>query len=77
MCVCVCVRVSVCLSVCHSLAQVSAKTIHANALKLSMVIEDFPIMHHILIVLTLTEGQGHNAIKVTFRKTLIAPEPSN
>ena len=77
MCVCVSVCVCVCVCVCHSLAQVSSETMHVITLKLGMMIQDLPRMHHILIVLTLNEGQGHNGVKVTFFKTQISPEPFN
>ena len=57
--VCVCMCMSVCLSVCISLASDSSKTIKVITIKLGMVTTSDVIMHHVLIILTLTFMQGH------------------
>ena len=58
MCLCVCVRACVCLrvSVCVSLASDSSETIAVIIIKFGTVTASDMIMHHVFIVLTLTQG---------------------
>ena len=56
-CVCVCARVRVC--VCVSLANDSSETIKVTIIKLGTVTTSDILLHHVLMILTVTFIQGH------------------
>ena len=62
-CLCVCVRLSVCLCVhvCVSFASDSLETVNALVIKLGTVTASDTRMHHVLLILTLTFIQGHRS----------------
>ena len=79
-CVCMCVFVSVCLSVyvkcvcVCDLASDSSETIEVIIMKHGMVTASDMLMHHVLIILTLTFIQGHTDLNYENNKCLIISE---
>ena len=71
MCVCVCVSEE---CVCVSLASESSETVEVIIVNLGTVIASDMIMHHVLIVLTLTFIQGLTDLNHENNKYLIVSE---
>ena len=73
-CVCLCVCLSVCVCVCVSLASDSSETIKDIIIKLGMVTVSDMRIHHVLILLTLTNIQGLTDINHENNKCSIISE---
>ena len=75
MCVCVCM----CVSVCVSLASDFSETIEVIIINLDTVTASHMVVHHVLIMLTLTFIQGHTDLNHENHKCLIisGTVPSN
>ena len=58
---------SVCLSVCISLASDSSETVEVIIIKLGMATASDMVTHHVLIILTLTFIQGHTELNINVR----------
>ena len=66
--------VSVCLSVCPSPASDSSETVEVVIVKLGTVTASDMIMHHVIIILTLTFIQGYTDLNHENTKCLIISE---
>ena len=67
-------RISVCLSVCLSLARDSSENIKVVIINLGTVIGSGMLMHHVLIISTLTFIQGHTYLNHETNQCLIISE---
>ena len=69
-----CVFVRVCVCVCVSLASDSSETIEVMIIKLGTVTASDMLLHHVLIILTLTFIQGNTDVNHENNKGLIISE---